>query len=464
MNTQIKQQTGALLALRDYAISKNIKAAISLHQEDSHLLRLANSGVSLNTSEQLCQVSVVAYGQKKTASASVLCDLGDQAKLFATVDKAGAMLAHASPRSYQPSFPAIEEDSITTTGYDQALANISNQDILAYVEQATAGLLDEDVVLSGNFSVGATLTIHLSTQTPHCVVWLASDAQITLVLASQKDKWEISAEQSASHLGDLDPKAQHQRLSFLKAHYQQSPAVQLPLGSYTVVFGPAAIAEYLHFLEYLGTNGGGMMRDNSISKEEDIGQKCLSSQVTLLENPSCLPAFAIPVDQYGRRRTARALYDQGVFTGFIWTQDDADEFQRLPTGHDLLHTSLQLQPGDFPAEDLQSLVALPREGDILYIPYLHYSGLVSASLGIVTGTSRFGALLLKADGSIAVPFNVRLTEKLGDLFGSKLKWLSRASCAYNTSNTYDNRNPIASVVPCLMCCQDVVVEISNSSY
>ena len=48
---QLQHAIDALKALRAYAISQDIKAALTLHREDSHLVRLANSGVSLNTSD-----------------------------------------------------------------------------------------------------------------------------------------------------------------------------------------------------------------------------------------------------------------------------------------------------------------------------------------------------------------------------------------------------------------------------
>ncbi|MGI6687487.1 MAG: hypothetical protein ACOX6Y_03840 [Christensenellales bacterium] len=101
----MNQTAQKLLAVREYAVKQGIKAALSLHQEDSHLVRLANSGVSLNTSEALSRFSVTAYGDHKTATAQVMCDPDDQAALFEAVDKAGSMLAscqHAQLPAHLP--------------------------------------------------------------------------------------------------------------------------------------------------------------------------------------------------------------------------------------------------------------------------------------------------------------------------------------------------------------------------
>ena len=453
-----------LLALRDYAIQKGVQARLSLHREDSHLLRLANGNVSLNTTEHITSLEVTAFEGPRSATSQRILDLSDAQALKAAVDQAQAMLAHASPLSYTPTFPVIEKDSHHAARYDEALAYISNEDILAYINAVAEGLEDGDITLGGSFSVGSTEEITLSAATPHAVSHRISDAQVTLVLASEKDKWEINAEQSAELLNDLDPQALHDRLAYLKDKYLHCEALRLPLGPVRVVFGPAAIAEYLSSLTRLGLNGWFMKQGRGIHKAEDMGKQVLSPLVTVTEGPDNEGAFPLPVDRYGRARQQQAWYDAGVLQGFMYDQSTADEFGEQPTGHDL-GPSFALMPGDRPEADLADLQALAaREGDILYVPYLHYTGVVSPSQGLITGTSRFGALLFKQDGGIQVPYNVRFTEKLADIFGAKLQWLSREQAVYNLSDTYSERSPRALLVPRLMCCDGVKVEISNSSY
>ena len=70
--------------------------------------------------------------------------------------------------------------------------------------------------------------------------------------------------------------------------------------------------------------------------------------------------------------------------------------------------------------------------------------IVNPSKGLVTASSRFGALLLKKDGSVVVPYNVRVTQSLLDIFGDKVAWLSKAQVVNNTSQSYGARNPTAS--------------------
>jgi len=183
-----------------------------------------------------------------------------------------------------------------------------------------------------------------------------------------------------------------------------------------------------------------------------------------LDDANNLETFPLKCDMMGMKRNRTVLFDQGVFNGFVWFQDDADEFSQQATGHTVQHKSLVLEAGNQNIDTLQALAAAPREKDILYIPFLHYMNIVNPSKGTVTATSRFGALLLKKDGTIVVPYNVRLTQSLLDIFGEKLAWLSTKSTAYNVSNSYGPRNPTAIIVPKFIQVNDLEISHSNDSY
>jgi predicted Zn-dependent protease len=207
-----------------------------------------------------------------------------------------------------------------------------------------------------------------------------------------------------------------------------------------------------------------MKRGFSFMKEEQVGKLAFSPRLTLVDDPRRRDTFPFARDLTGRLRQPYPLIQAGVFQGFTWGQDDADEFGAQPTGHTVPHKSLVVSAGDFPASTLEELVAARREKDLLYIPYLHYMNIVNPSKGIVTGSSRFGALLLKADGSVAIPYNVRLTHSLLDIFGEKVAWFSQATLPYNTSSSYGARNPTAIIVPAFMRVNDLAISHSNASY
>ncbi len=127
------------------------------------------------------------------------------------------------------------------------------------------------------------------------------------------------------------------------------------------------------------------------------------------------------------------------------------------------HKSLVLR-GSEPVDLLAALAASPRDRDLLYVPFLHYTNIVNPTEGLFTGSSRFGALLLKKDGSVMIPYNMRLTQSVLNVFGDKVAWLSQKTVPYNTSHSYGARNPTAIIVPQLMRVNDLEISHSNASF
>jgi PmbA protein len=451
--------------LRKYALDKGYEVTIFYHEEDSYLMRFANSSISLNTNEHLIRIEFTAYSGRKRASYELITDLGKMDEMKQGIDIAAGMVEHAQPLTYQPTVPVFQESFHDSGGYDLALARLSNEERLIYFNTASAGLETDLVKLSGIFSCGTNIIAQVNTRSEHTQFFKTSDAQVTAVLSHSTLKWEVTAEQSARNSSDLDPGALRQELAFLVEHYQTDTPQQIALGSYDIVFGSAATADMLNFMNWIGFSGGSLKRGFSFLGEDKVGQKVFSDKFTLVDDPYRLETFPFKRDYTGIHRKSFPLFLKGVFQGFTWYQDDADEFDAKATGHSVGHKSLVLSGGDrTDVNSLQDLVNLPRKKDILYIPFLHYMNIVNPSKGIITGSSRFGALLLKQDGSVSVPYNVRLTQSLLDIFGEKVAWLTRATVAYNTSMSYGSRNPTSIIVPKFLQVNDLEISHSNSSY
>lgn len=453
-----------LRELRRFALDKGAEATFLYHEEDSYLMRFANSAISLNTNEHLIRLEITAYDGRKRATYEMITDLNQLDEMKKGVEKAIAMVEHAMPLTYQPTIPTYTETFIDENGYDPALAQLSNADKLAYFNAAVAGLETEEIKLSGIFSCGTNILAAISTRSEHWQYFATSDAQVSIVLSHSALKWEVTAEQSAWRKADLNPATLRADLALLLTRYQNDAPQQIPLGKYDIVFGGAAIADMVNFMNWIGFNGGLMKRGFSFLSEEKVGQKIFSEKVTLVDDPDCLETFPLKQDFMGMTRQRFPLFEKGVFKAFTWYQDDADEFSAQPTGHTVPHKSLALGGGEAAVNTLGKLVNMPREKDILYIPFLHYMNIVNPSKGIITASSRFGALLLKADGSVVVPYNVRLTQSLLDIFGENVEWVSQATLPYNTSQSYGSRNPTAIVVPAFMMVRDLEISHSNSSY
>ncbi len=453
-----------LRELRAYALTKGLEAAFLYHEEDSYLMRFANSAISLNTNEHLIRLEITAYQDRQRASYGLITALGNLEAMKRGVDIAAEMVEHAQPLSYEPTVPVYSESFSDESGYDSALATLSNEERLAFFNEAVSGLETDEIRLSGVFSCGANTIAQINTGSEHTQTFKTSDAQISTVLSHDTLKWEVIAEQSAQQRSDLDAGLLRRDLTYLVEHYQSDKPQQLPLGKYDIVFGPAATAEMLSTMEWIGYNGGLMKRGYSFLKEEQIGQRVLSPRFTLTDDPTRIETFPYRRDLMGMPRRPFPIFVDGVFQSFVWSQDEADEFDAQPTGHTVPHSSIVMQGGRVAAGSLQDLVAMPRESDVLYIPFLHYMNIVNPSKGLVTASSRFGALLLKKDGSVVVPYNVRLTQSLLDIFGDKLAWLSEEPVVANTSSSYGARNPTAVIVPALMQVDGLEISHSNPSY
>jgi len=450
--------------LRTYALKKGYEVTLFYQEEDGSLMRFANSAISLNTNEHLIRLTITAHDGRRRADYAMITNLDEVDAMKKGIDTAVEMSKHAMPLSYEPTVPVLKADFIDESGFDDALAHISNDEKLAYFNKVADGLEDENLKLGGIFSSGSNIIAHTNTRSQHIQFFRTSDGQVTAVISHAKLKWEVIAEQSAWKKSDLQPGALHRDLAFLIKHYQKDPALQLPLGKYDIVFGPAANAEILNYFNYIAFNGGFMRRGFSFLTEEHIGRKVLSTQFTLTDDPTRLETFPFKQDSTGIDRKPYPLFEKGVFKGFVWFQDDADEFAAKPTGHNVLHNSLVMKTGSSPIGSLQALADMPRDRDVLYIPYLHYTNLVNPSRGIFTGSSRFGNLLLKKDGSIAVPYNVRLTQSVLDMYGDGIEWLSADETVYNLSQSYGARNPTSIIVPTFLKVNALEISHSNNSY
>ena len=441
-------------------------ASVSLfyHEEDSYLLRFANSAISLTTNEHLIRLEITAYSGRQRATYEMITDLGKLDEMKHGIDIAAEMVQHAQPLSYQPTIPLFKSSFADERGYDPRLGGISNDDLLEIFNRAAGNLERGKIKLSGIFSCGTNTIAQVTTRSEHTQYFKTSDAQVTVVLSHSDLKWEVTAERSANRRSQLDAVGLRKDLAYLVKHYKADAPQQVPLGKYDIVFGSAAIADMLNFMSYIGFNGGAMKRGSSFLAEDKVGQKVFSDKFTLVDDPTRLETFPFKRDFTGMRRRPFPIVQSGVFQGFTWFQDDADEFGAKATGHTVSHKSLSLAGGQQEVDTLRDLVDQPRNGDLLYIPFLHYMNIVNPSKGIITGSSRFGALLLKKDGSVSVPYNVRITQSLLDIFGDRVAWLARQTVPYNTSQSYGARNPTAILVPKFMRVNDLEISLSNSSY
>ena len=122
----MEKATIALLKdLRTYALNKGLTAVIRYHAERSHLMRFANSAISLNTSEDLTRFEIYVYDGRRRANYSLIADPSNLEALHRGIDTAAEMVRHAQALSYEPSVAEYKEDVVDTRAYDPALAALT---------------------------------------------------------------------------------------------------------------------------------------------------------------------------------------------------------------------------------------------------------------------------------------------------------------------------------------------------
>ena len=67
-----------LRSLRQYALEQSEAVEIQWDAEDSHMVRYANSAVSLNSHEDITRLRVTVYGDHRQASSSQVVDFEDR--------------------------------------------------------------------------------------------------------------------------------------------------------------------------------------------------------------------------------------------------------------------------------------------------------------------------------------------------------------------------------------------------
>jgi predicted Zn-dependent protease len=259
--------------LRAYATSKGIAASFFYQEEDSYLMRFANSAISLNTNEHLIRLEITTYSGKRRASYEMITDLSKLDEMKQGVDTAAEMVKHAMPLNYQPSIADYQSSFEDESGYDPDLGTMPGEERLAYFNQAVNGLETEELKFSGIFSSGSNVTAQITTCSDHTQYFKTSDAQVSMVLSHARLKWEVIAEQSAQQKTDLDPAPLHRNLAFLIERYQQEQAQQIPVGKYDIVFGQAATGDLISMMNWIGFSGGSMKRGFSFLAEDQVGKK-----------------------------------------------------------------------------------------------------------------------------------------------------------------------------------------------
>ena len=144
---------------RDKAQIRGIKASIHYHHENSHLMRIGNNSVSLNTSEELTRIDIEVIQGRKKGTHTHLGEIESAEELFNVVLKVSEKAGQSAEMDYEPVLTEIEENVETEFQYDEALDHLDP----AVKEQVYSSIfkkVGEDYNYSGSWSSGSTEMPH----------------------------------------------------------------------------------------------------------------------------------------------------------------------------------------------------------------------------------------------------------------------------------------------------------------
>lgn len=196
-------------------------------------------------------------------------------------------------------------------------------------------------------------------------------------------------------------------------------------GPWTVVLPPAAVADLIMFLNWLGLGAQDHLAGTSPLASK-TGQPLFSPLFSITDDAAHPLADGMPFDFDGVSRRTVPLVDKGVFLGPVHDRVTAKEASAQgtaveSTGHGLPRPNphgpfpgnLVVAPGTASLEDL---VAGTERG--LFVTHLHYTNVQDRNEMMLTGMTRDGLFLIE-QGRITRPVrNMRFTESLFRAFSN----------------------------------------------
>ncbi|MBN1424059.1 hypothetical protein JXA88_05830 [Candidatus Fermentibacteria bacterium] len=430
-----------LTGVIDDARHKGIQASLLLHRERSHLLRIGNSSVSLNTSESLTRLKARVVDGRREATHTYLGELGtDDAR--ETLEAAVAKVREAPERDFEPILEHVDETVIQEDQYDPALAELDGTSKAAGYARIMREI-GPSVTYSGAWSSGATETYLLSTASEAEAYHRCTDQQFSVVLKHPAAEWELRTDDTGWRVLDFSAERSIAEIRRLLPVYESRDGIKIEPGQYTVLFGAQALAEILGMALWTGLYGRMYEEKQGWTAHHKEGDRVFGANISITDDPEDANTFRYGFDLGGMRRGRYPLLEHGRIAGFMYDIETAAKYKRPLTGHTTQTMSVVMDGGDGAADPLAAVADRAR---VLWIPALHYMNVPSRAKGLFTGSSRFSAVVVERGRIVAPLFSSRVTESFENVFNN-LSVLSREQISVNLSDTYGQRAPVAWSVP-----------------
>lgn len=445
--------------VRDAAAAKGICASLSLHREKSHLMRIGNNSVSLNTSENLCRLDIEVINGRRTGTHTQMGDIDSLEYVEKALALAVEKAAVASEKEYAPIPVCVESNVEESHQFDAELENLDPA-FKADGYQKIITEVGEKYNFSGSWSSGSVENYLVSTDNRNEAYHLSTDQDFNIVLKHPEKKWELIEKQTGWRKSDFSAETAVSNFKALLPTYENVPGFKPEPGEYTVVFGAKALAEVLMMAKWTGLNGRIWEEKQGWTSQNKPGDKILGDNVTVIDDPESDQTYRIGFDFAGKTRKRFPVIENGVLRALMYDNSTCAKYGKPQTGHSAGSLSLVMQPGN----DSDNLLEAVKDlGRVLVIPALHYLNIPNSSKGIFTGSSRFNALLVENGRVVSPIFSSRVTDTFTSVF-SKIVKIARTNKSINLSNTYGRRMAVAFSVPAFIVAEKVKITDSADSF
>ncbi len=451
-----EKMKNAVTGARDSAADRGISASIHLHQENSHLMRIGNNSVSLNTSEELTRLDIEVISGKKKGTHTHLGEIDSAEKVFELVLKVAEKAENSSEMDYQPVLADITEDIDLSSQYDPSLESLDP----SVKEQVYTGIIKscgEKYNFSGSWSSGSTETFLATTASRKTARRILTDQQFTCVLKHPEKLWELADWQTGWKAEDVTAENTIREFKKLLPVYENTGGFKVEPGHYKVVFGPEAIGDLLPMAVWTGCAGRTWEMKMGWTADNQIGDTILHEKVTVLDDPTDPNVFSDPVSDSGAPTRVIPMIENGKLAAMLYDRNTASKYGKEATAN---AGCLTMKTGKGPEDFLEAVKELDR---VLYIPAIHYMNLPNMSKGIFTGSSRFSAVIVEKGKIVSPIFSSRITDQFQTVFGKILAISSRAVSS-NRSHTYGRRDPSAVSIPSWILVDDVKITDCADSF
>jgi PmbA protein len=198
-----------------------------------------------------------------------------------------------------------------------------------------------------------------------------------------------------------------------KCNRSQNPRSIEP-GEYEVILEPAAVAELLEWMNYIGF-GSKSFLDKTSFLAGKIGRKVTSDQISIYDDGLDPNAIAFPFDFEGVPKRRVALIDKGIAKGVVYDSVSAVKGKTKSTGHALTPDesgngtyalNLAMRPGK---ANRDKMIEKVKRG-ILVTRFHYINGFIDTPNAVLTGMTRDGTFFIE-DGEVKYGIkNLRFTD------------------------------------------------------